>query len=240
MSVNISLSFFDSAVKEIFAREQNKHGDYLIDFLPSDYNFNPMVYSLVRKYLDLYPNDAEKYDIVVTAFTQTFLNNFKKIYHDFVGHYLDETGKEKPIKIQTYTTLVFTRALIKVSERHSNFNKHHLNFNLEDETDTETFDRIYTTYDLEPELIEDLVQFEDLCNLLKNQFNETENPKRYSKLLDMLLQGYSSADIAKTFNVSRARLSALVKQIRNWVKEIAQDLGQKGDCALSDRLDLVA
>lgn len=235
-SLRTKLSFLDKAIKEVLSKLKNTDGTKLIDFVDKKTDFNQMINSLVRKYLNFYDSEDDVYDIVVSAFTDVFLERGKKAFQDFDGTVVDG-DKSWNVSIEPYIHMLLKRAIIHHSKMFSErFNTRKDITPYEDESDEDAFEREVNNHvqRLKPH---DRQIFKELVDAIKKKFRRDSNPERVEKIFELLLLGYKKSDIAKELNVSNTRVGDYVWLIKETVEEVARDLKKQGDSDLLDQLE---
>jgi hypothetical protein len=231
------LSFFDSAVKEILKKNKNFEGTPFITFVKKDTNFNQMMYSIVKKYLSFYDNDEDIYDIVISAFTSLFLDNFKKAFHDFDGIYLAEGGREQQIAIEGYIYQLLSRAIVTESKKISKHLKDRAQITpFEGESEEDALDREVGD-SIEKFKSSDQKLWDQLLKLLRDKMKSKRNYDILEKVLQHLLLGHSASEIAAKLGVSTTRIGDHVWYLKLFVQEVAKDLSNQGDSDMLKTLE---
>ena len=237
------LSFFDSAVRDVLKKTKNYKGQRLDTFLSPSANFNGNICSIVNKYLNYYNSDEDKYDIVISAFEDLFLtDNIKKTLVEFDGFLYDYDKETKkyinptPIALEPYIHTLLTRAVIRFSEKLSDDYSRRKNVNpFENETEDDAFnrtvDKAIKQYSQDDELMWDRL-LADVDKQFKKEFEKDKNPDRPSKVLEMLLLGYTKSEVAKAMDISSTRVGDLVWYMKKAVTDLAKRYDKDGDSTL--------
>ncbi len=237
-SLRSKLSFFDKAVKEVLRKGKNSSGTPLIEFVKDDTDFNQMILGITKKYLNFYESEDDVYDIVMTAFSKIFLENFKKSFNDFDGWVVHNDGSESKVAIEPWIHTILKRAVITESK---NFSKIHKNTQevtpFEDETHDEALDR-EVNKNLRNMDKQDKMLYEEMVRELKRKFKRDRNPERVEKIFDLLVAGYQKQEIAKELGISSTRVGDYVWQLKSFAEELAKDFKMQGDSQLMDLLDV--
>ena len=177
-SLRSNLSFFDQAVKEVLKKNKNSSGTRLIEFVKEDTNFNDMIVGISKKYLNFYDNEDDVYDIIMTAFSKVFLENFKKIFNEFDGWIVHNDNSESKVAIEPWIHTVLKRAVIDASKKFSKIHNNTQEVNpFEDETQDEALDR-EVNKNLRNMDKEDKMLYEEMVKELKKKFKRDRNPER--------------------------------------------------------------
>nr|DAX81763.1 MAG TPA: RNA polymerase sigma-H factor [Bacteriophage sp.] len=236
------ISFFDQAMKEVLKKNKNYKGESLIDFVSPDTNFTFMALKMANKYLNYYNSDEDKYNILIEAFTNQFLDKdkMKKTLYDFDGYLYDYVdGKyvnPTPIKIEAYISTLFSRAVIAESQKLSeDYSKRKAITPFEDESDEDAFDRAVdktvSKFNADDEVMWDQLM-KDVEHQFKQEFAKDKFPDRPLYVLKMLLLGYSKTEIAQELNLSNTRVGDMVWYMKKAVKDLAKKYADKGDSTL--------
>lgn len=236
-TIKSRLSFFDAAVKEVLTKGKNYEGKKLIEFVQKDTDFNQMLYSIVKKYLSFYENVDDIYDIVISAFSALFLDNFNKVFKDFDGIYIGDGGKESNVKIEAMIYKLLSRAIIQESK---NLSKHlkdrHELKPFENESEEDALDREVGDA-LQKFSISDQKLYNQLLELLRKKMKKKKNFSILEKVLQHLLLGHSATDISKKLGVSTTRVGDHVWYLKYFIQEVAKDLNKQGDSDLLNTLE---
>lgn len=198
--------------------------------------FAPNLNKLTRKELAWLNTDYNaKYDIVTEAFVNLMVA--KNPFANFVKK--GQPGHKSGV--EPWLNLIFQRELSRLSQsqykkRTKEINESNI-FTIDDESASDAFDRLVSKYDdaLEKQFsTEEELAFDQLLSHIKKEIDKKANPDVYHLILDMLFIGMSKTEIAKILNVSPARLSKRMKDIKQMIEKTAEGYSKKGDDTLSD------
>lgn len=238
------ISFFDQAMREVLKKNKNYKGESLINFVKPDTNFTYQALAIANRYLNYYNSDEDKYNILIEAFTNQFLDKDKmrKTLYDFDGFVYDkdpQTGKyinPSPVPIEGYINTLFTRAVIAESQRLSDEYARRKSITpFEDETDEDAFDRsvdkTISKFNTDDEVMWDHLM-KDVERQFKQEFAKDKFPDRPLYVLKMLLLGYSKTEIAQELGLSNTRVGDMVWYMKKAVRDLANKYADKGDSTL--------
>ena len=237
------ISFFDQAMREVLKKNKNYKGESLINFVKPDTNFTYQALAIANKYLNYYNSDEDKYNILIEAFTNQFLDKekMKKTLYDFDGFVYDKTPDGKyinpsPVPIEGYINTLFTRAVIAESQRLSDeYARRKAITPFEDETDEDAFDRAVdktiSKFNTDDEVMWDQLM-KDVERQFKQEFAKDKFPDRPLYVLKMLLLGYSKTEIAQELGLSNTRVGDMVWYMKKAVRDLANKYADKGDSTL--------
>jgi len=198
--------------------------------------FAPNLNKLVRKELAWQGTDYDaKYDTVTEAFVNLMVS--KNPFTNFVKK--GQPGHRSGV--EPWLNLIFQRELSRLSQsqykkRMQEIKENNI-FTIDDETASDAFDRLVSKYDdaLEKQFTtEEELAFDQLLSHIKKEIDKKANPDVYHLILDMLFIGMSKTEIAKILNVSPARLSKRMKDLKQMIEKTADGYSKKGDDTLSD------